>query len=192
MLQNLDAQRILTSASTRVDAARCAGLNVDLRSLSHLIALIAGLGRRGITFRSLCEAIDTQTLAGRLMFHALGALAAFERSLIVERTTAGLAAAWAQGKVLGRLSKLSAAQVAIAFRDAQSQHPLAEIGKCIDFPGDSAASTQGTRVERHPGTQGYSHVDRDLLFHMILPRLPQGIEMTYLSNPPPDSNSLSH
>ena len=46
-----------------------------------------------IGFRSLTEALDTTTAQGRLVFHMFGALAEFERSLIRERTQAGLAAA---------------------------------------------------------------------------------------------------
>lgn len=81
------------------------------RSLSHLISLIAALEKRGVAFRSLAEAIDTSSAPGRLMFHVLGALAEFERSLIVERTTAGLSAARARGKMLGRPRKLSVSQI---------------------------------------------------------------------------------
>ena len=44
-------------------------------------------------FRSLQESIDTTTPGGTLIFHMFGALAEFERSLIRERTQAGLAAA---------------------------------------------------------------------------------------------------
>lgn len=47
----------------------------------------------------------------RLMFHILGALAEFERSLIAERTRAGLAAAKTRGTLLGRPSKLSKCQI---------------------------------------------------------------------------------
>src|ERR1700739_116489 len=36
------------------------------RSLSHLIELMQNLERRGIGFRSLAEAIDTETPSGRL------------------------------------------------------------------------------------------------------------------------------
>jgi len=63
------------------------------RSLLHLIDTLAALGERGVGFRSLSEAIDTGSAGGRLVFHLMGALAEFERSLIVERTTAGLKAA---------------------------------------------------------------------------------------------------
>jgi Resolvase, N terminal domain/Helix-turn-helix domain of resolvase len=49
-------------------------------------------------FRSLTEALDTTTAQGRLVFHMFGALAEFERSLIRERTQAGLAAARRAGR----------------------------------------------------------------------------------------------
>ncbi len=81
------------------------------RSLSHLVALIAELGERGVSFRSLSDPIDTASAGGRLVMHIMGALAEFERSLIVERTQAGLQAAKRRGKKLGRPAKLSAAQV---------------------------------------------------------------------------------
>lgn len=77
------------------------------RSLSHLIALVSELEDRGIAFRSLTEAIDTRTASGRLLFHVMGALAEFERSLISERTKAGMAAARARGKIFGRPAKSS-------------------------------------------------------------------------------------
>ena len=53
---------------------------------------------RQIGLRSLTEAIDTGTPGGTLVFHLFGALAEFERSIIRERTRAGLAAARARGR----------------------------------------------------------------------------------------------
>jgi DNA invertase Pin-like site-specific DNA recombinase len=61
------------------------------RSMKQLIETIEKLRLRGIEFRSLTEALDTTTAQGRLVFHMFGALAEFERSLIRERTQAGLA-----------------------------------------------------------------------------------------------------
>ena len=58
--------------------------------------------KRGCGFRSLTEAIDTTTAGGRLIFHIFGALAEFERSIIRERTMAGLDAARARGRKGGR------------------------------------------------------------------------------------------
>ncbi|MGN6867077.1 MAG: recombinase family protein [Solirubrobacteraceae bacterium] len=68
------------------------------RSLRDLIETVRQLEARSVGFRSLQESIDTTTPGGRLIFHVFGALAEFERDLIRERTTAGLAAARARGR----------------------------------------------------------------------------------------------
>ena len=72
------------------------------RSLPHLIETVNALETRGVSFRSLTEAIDTTTPGGRLIFHIFGALGQFERDLIRERTRAGLDAAAARGRQGGR------------------------------------------------------------------------------------------
>jgi DNA invertase Pin-like site-specific DNA recombinase len=77
------------------------------RSMKQLIETVETLRLRGIGFRSLTEALDTTTAQGRLVFHMFGALAEFERSLIRERTRAGLAAARRAGRTGGRPPKLT-------------------------------------------------------------------------------------
>src|SRR5664280_2273122 len=47
------------------------------RSLRHLIEVVTALDERGVSFRSLREALDTTTPGGRLVFHLFGALAQF-------------------------------------------------------------------------------------------------------------------
>lgn len=89
------------------------------RSLHHLLDVIADLERRGVGLRSLTEGIDTTNATGRLLLHVLGAVAQFERDLIIDRTKAGLAAARARGRTGGRpavmtADKLAAAQALIA------------------------------------------------------------------------------
>ena len=81
------------------------------RSLPHLIATVRDLEEKGAHLVSLSEGIDTTTAQGRLRFHIMGALAEFERSLIVERTQAGLQAARKRGVQLGRPKSLSGAQI---------------------------------------------------------------------------------
>ena len=63
------------------------------RYLRELIDLVNELRKRGVEFVSLRENIDTTTPGGKLVFHVFGAVAAFERDLILERTMAGLEAA---------------------------------------------------------------------------------------------------
>jgi DNA invertase Pin-like site-specific DNA recombinase len=61
-------------------------------------------------FRSLTEAIDTTTAAGRMMMQMVGSFAEFERAMIRERTSAGLAQARAEGRIGGRRRKLAEKQ----------------------------------------------------------------------------------
>ena len=60
----------------------------------------------GAGFRSLTEAIDATTAADRMMMQMVGSFAEFERALIQERTTTGLAQARAEGRIGGRRKKL--------------------------------------------------------------------------------------
>lgn len=84
------------------------------RSLRQLIDTFEHLNERGIGLRSLTEAIDTTTPGGTLIFHIFGALAEFERSVIRERTNAGLAAARARGRLGGRPPALTEANLIAA------------------------------------------------------------------------------
>ena len=76
-------------------------------SMKQLIETMETLRLRNIGFRSLTEALDTTTPQGRLVVHMFGALAEFERSLIRERTQAGLAAARRAARTGGRPAKLT-------------------------------------------------------------------------------------
>ena len=100
------------------------------RSLRHLLSLLADLDERGIAFRSLTEAIDTSTAAGRLQIHLFAALAEFERSLGQERTRAGLQAARARGRTGGRPTVVTARKLtaAIAMRE-QGQLTMSQIAE---------------------------------------------------------------
>jgi DNA invertase Pin-like site-specific DNA recombinase len=87
------------------------------RSLAHLVTTVDALARRGVAFRVLAHdgaPIDTNTASGKLMFGIFATLAEFERSLISERTRAGLEAARARGRKGGRPRKLSKSQIQIA------------------------------------------------------------------------------
>jgi DNA invertase Pin-like site-specific DNA recombinase len=80
------------------------------RSLRDLITMLDDLRAQGIKFRSLTEHIDTETPAGRAMWQMIGVLAELERSLIAERTRAGVKAAKARGVKFGRKPKLTPQQ----------------------------------------------------------------------------------
>ena len=80
------------------------------RSLRDLLFTLEAITAAGAGFRSLTEAIDTTTAPGRLMTQMLGAFAEFERAMIRERTSAGLAQARAEGRTGGRRRKLGEKQ----------------------------------------------------------------------------------
>ena len=71
------------------------------RSLAHLLAVLERLQERGAHLRSLSDPVDTASPSGRLVVQVIGAIAEFERSLIAERTRAGLAVARSRGRPLG-------------------------------------------------------------------------------------------
>jgi DNA invertase Pin-like site-specific DNA recombinase len=78
------------------------------RSLKDLLPIMERIEAAGAGFRSLTESIDTTTPAGRMMMQMVGAFAEFERAMIRERTSAGLAQARAEGRIGGRRRKLDA------------------------------------------------------------------------------------
>jgi DNA invertase Pin-like site-specific DNA recombinase len=84
------------------------------RSLKTLIATAEDLAQRGVGLVSLTENIDTTTPGGVLVFHVFGAIAQFERALILERTTAGLAEARRRGRKGGRPAVMKESDVIAA------------------------------------------------------------------------------
>jgi len=84
------------------------------RSLKQLIETIEYLEKLKMGFLSLTESIDTTTSGGRLIFHIFASLAEFERSIIRERTLAGLAAARKLGRIGGRPPSLKREDLLIA------------------------------------------------------------------------------
>lgn len=78
------------------------------RSVVHLAQLFGELDSHKVALIATSQGIDTSESnpAGRLQMHVLSAVAEFERSLIRERTIAGLNAARARGSVLGRKPKV--------------------------------------------------------------------------------------
>jgi DNA invertase Pin-like site-specific DNA recombinase len=68
------------------------------RSVGHLLEVIEALEAKKAHFRSLRDPVDTSTPQGMFSLQVLGAVAQLERSLISERTKAGIKAAKARGK----------------------------------------------------------------------------------------------
>jgi DNA invertase Pin-like site-specific DNA recombinase len=118
------------------------------RSLRHLVDTVTGLADRGVGFRSLQEAIDTTTPGGKLVFHVFAALAEFERDLIRERTSAGLAAARVRGRHGGSPPVITAHKLQVAREMYRSrQYTVSAIATTL---GVSRAS-----IYRHLDITGY-------------------------------------
>jgi DNA invertase Pin-like site-specific DNA recombinase len=72
------------------------------RSTAHLLEILNLLRASHVDFCSSTQGIDTTTAHGRMVFTFLGAIAEFERELITERVTAGIARAKQNGVQFGR------------------------------------------------------------------------------------------
>lgn len=84
------------------DTVTVCRLNRLGRSTSHLLELVAEFKRRGVRFVSLDLGIDTGTPQGQLILTIFAALAEFDREVIRERSSAGIAAAKERGAHMGR------------------------------------------------------------------------------------------
>ncbi len=80
------------------------------RSLRDVLTILERLDEAKAGFRSLTEAIDTTTPAGHMMMQMVSAFAAFERTMLRERTKAGLDSARREGRIGGRPPRLQPAQ----------------------------------------------------------------------------------
>ena len=81
-------------------------------SLRDVLTVMERLAEAKAGFRSLTEAIDTTTPAGRMMMQMVGSFAEFERAMLRERTKIGLDTARREGRIGGRPPKLTPQQQA--------------------------------------------------------------------------------
>jgi DNA invertase Pin-like site-specific DNA recombinase len=72
------------------------------RSTRHLLTALEEFDHLGVRFVSVQDHVDTDSPMGRAMFTIIAAMAELESSLISERVTAGMRAAEARGRHLGR------------------------------------------------------------------------------------------
>lgn len=101
------------------------------RSLRDLIHMLDDLRARRVRFQSLTEAIDTETPTGRAMWQMIGVLAELERSLITERTRAGVQAAQSRGVKFGRKLKLTDRQMTHARKLIEQGEPVPEVARLL-------------------------------------------------------------
>jgi site-specific DNA recombinase len=92
-----------------LDAARTGAFDVLLvyridrltRSIVGLMTIVEELEAAGVALKSATEPIDTQGPVGRMLLQLLGIFAEFERSLLIDRITAGFERKAAPGEWLG-------------------------------------------------------------------------------------------
>jgi DNA invertase Pin-like site-specific DNA recombinase len=99
------------------------------RSLHDLLRIMKKLDDVAAGFVCLTEPIDTTTPAGRMMMQMIGAFAEFERSVLRERTTAGLEAARRRGRVGGRPRSLSDEQMEEATNMVKAGKSKSEVAR---------------------------------------------------------------
>lgn len=102
------------------------------RSLRDLIDHLNELRGRGVRLQSITEAIDTETPTGRAMWQLVGVLAELERSMITERTRAGVKEAQRQGVKFGRKPKLSVAQIKHARQQIEQGQRVPEVAALLN------------------------------------------------------------
>ena len=118
------------------------------RSVKNLSELMELYNAKNIRLVSLKETIDTTSPTGRLLYTILASLAAFERDILVERTSEGLKAARARGRVGGRpKTDAKAMQKAIALYQTK-EYSVTDI---TDLTGVSKSALYRALKERQSG-----------------------------------------
>ena len=134
----------LVAALAHGDVVVVTRLDRLARSTRDLLNMLAAIGEKGASFRSLADTwADTTTAHGRLMVTVLGGLAEFERTLIQERTAEGRARARARGQRFGRRPRLTAFQQ----QEARERLAAGESVRAVARSYDVSPST----ISRLPG-----------------------------------------
>ena len=89
------------------------------RSVRHLLDIVETLKAKGADLRIINLNLDTGTATGKLLFTMIGAIAEFEREMMLERQREGIAKAKRAGKYKGRKPTARAKSKEIAGLKAQ-------------------------------------------------------------------------
>lgn len=112
----------------KFDVVMCWALDRLGRSLVHLLNIAQELDAAHVDLFLHQQAIDTTSPTGRFFFHVMGAMAEFERGMIVERVKAGLVRAKKEGKRVGRpkIGHEKAQQVRIGLNRGETMREISE------------------------------------------------------------------
>lgn len=152
-------QLLVLVRSRKVEIVVVTKIDRMARNLRHLVSLIDEFSTLGVQFVSIGDQIDMTTASGRLMLHIIAAFADFERSLIRERTVAGLAYARSQGKTLGRpkirddgaILKLRAAGLSYTQIQRMLGVSRPSIHRAIKAAGTKSPQILGEKVQSNHG-----------------------------------------
>ena len=100
------------------------------RSTSHLLAALSEFKKLGIAFKSVTEAIDTNSPLGQAFFTILACLAQLERDLISERVANGLRNARLKGRQIGRKKLRDSDLIRKLLKAGLTYRAVATIAKC--------------------------------------------------------------
>ncbi|WP_096786843.1 recombinase family protein [Rhodobacter sp. CZR27] len=98
------------------------------RSVRHLGEIVDALEAKKVGLRVLDLGLDTGNATGKLMLNVLGAVAQFEREMMLERQREGIAKAKAEGKYKGRrpTAKSKACDVRALLADGLTKREVAQ------------------------------------------------------------------
>lgn len=101
------------------------------RNTKHLLEVVDYLDQKGVSLVVLNLGIDTNSPTGRLMLTMIGAVASFERQLLLERQAEGIAIAKTKGRYKGRkpLSPQTVEQIRRMMSEGKNKSDIArEVG----------------------------------------------------------------
>jgi DNA invertase Pin-like site-specific DNA recombinase len=116
------------------------------RSTQHLLEIAERVKAKGADLSILNLGADTSTATGRLMFTVIGAIACFERELMLERQREGVARAKTEGKYKGRKPTARARSAEVKALKADGVRP-ADIARQLGIGRASVYRVLGTRVQ---------------------------------------------
>jgi DNA invertase Pin-like site-specific DNA recombinase len=119
------------------------------RSLENAIQLERKIGERGASLKVLDPSIDTSQPIGRLLFNMIGAIAQFEREIMLERQREGIARAAAEGKYKGRVPTARARSTEVLGMILQGKGP-ADVAKLIGISRASVYRIIADHKEGYP------------------------------------------
>jgi len=115
------------------DVVVVARLDRLARSTLDLLHTVDIITKAGAQFRSIADTwCDTTTPHGKLILTVLAGLAEFERTLIIERTQAGIARAREKGITFGRPTKLNPRQRRMIAERYAAGETMAALARAFD------------------------------------------------------------